>query len=227
MEEINLNELFKYFKKFILFVIVVTFVAFIGGMIYAARFKVPMYKSSSTLIVATAESDSGTTTTDITLNQKLVETYKEIIKSRSILEDTIELLKLDLSYEQLASNLTVSSITNTDVLKISVSNVSPIDAQNITETIIEIFTKEVKELYKIENIKILDQANLAISPYNINLLQDSIMFAMIGFALSAFIIFVRFYFDKSLKNIEEIEHLSGYPILGAIPELKVKGGIYE
>ena len=85
MEEINLQDLFKYFVSKILVIVLVTVFFGLIGSLYLLFMQTPMYKSTTTLLLANVSgmdgSSSSITTNDITLNQKLVSTYREIIKS--------------------------------------------------------------------------------------------------------------------------------------------------
>ena len=63
----------------------------------------PVYESSSTLLVSYKQNqESIMTYNDLTMSQKLVNTYSEIIKSRSISEAVIKQLNLDLTAEELS-----------------------------------------------------------------------------------------------------------------------------
>lgn len=86
MEEIEIKELFNIFwkKKFIIIAVAIIF-AVVGGS-YSVKFKKPMYKSSTTLLLAqnyeqeSNKQENEITQTDISLNQKLVSTYSELVK---------------------------------------------------------------------------------------------------------------------------------------------------
>ena len=48
---------------------------------------------------------------------------------------------------------------------------------------------------------------------------------MLGFVLAAGILFVIFYFDRSVKSIEQVEQKIKLPILGGVQDIsKNKGG---
>ena len=85
MEEIDLKELFSIFwEKKIRIIITVLIFAIIGG-VYSIELKKPVYTSSTSLVLAQSQGDdsSSITSTDITLNSKLVSTYAEIITSKT------------------------------------------------------------------------------------------------------------------------------------------------
>ncbi len=227
MEELNLGELVKYFKHKLLFIVIITSIIFIAGISYSVYLKVPMYRSTSTIVIATPEGLAGDGNTDITLNQKLVDTYKEIIKSRTVIEETIDNLELDYTYEELSNDIEVTSVTNTEVIKIAVASTKSSVSQDIVTELTEVFSAEVEDVYKIENIKVLDKASTEKTPYNINLIKDSAIYLVGGLLFSSFIVFIRFYFDNSFKTVEQVESYTGLAIIGAVPAMSIRGGKYE
>ena len=98
MEEINLKDLFNYFFSKIVIVIVVTLLMIFGSCVYALAFQKALYSSYTTLVLTRANDGSGDTSitqNDITLNQKLVSTYRTIIKSRRVINQVVDNLKLN------------------------------------------------------------------------------------------------------------------------------------
>lgn len=92
MEEINIRDFLNYLKKYVLVIVVVAIVLIIGVFIYDKSIKKPLYTTYTTIILTKSnETQTGTTITqnDILLNQKLVETYSKIIKSKLVLEQVI------------------------------------------------------------------------------------------------------------------------------------------
>ncbi len=228
MEEFNISEILAYYRSKILYIILIIVIIITGGVIYSTMYKVPMYQSTSTIVLAAPESSSDTLQSDITLNQKLVETYKVIVKSRTVLEDVIKELELDLTYEELSNKISVSSVENTEILKITVEDENSSVATEIVTTTTDIFTDEVTSLYDIENIKVLDKASTPKDAYNINLIKDIVIYISIGLILSLAIFSVSYFFDKTLKTIEQVESIGDLTIIGTVPiARKKRGNIYE
>ena len=75
-----------------------------------------MYKSTTSVILA---SNQTITQNDLTLYQKLINTYTQIAKSRNVLNNTINELKLTYSYNQLKEYVTVSAVSDTEIINIA------------------------------------------------------------------------------------------------------------
>ena len=88
---------------------------------YSNFIKKPMYSTSTTIVlVQDSESSSNGDTinqSDITLNQKLVSTYRQIFKSRLVVSQVIDKLKLNYSVDDLSGRIKVDAGDDTEILK--------------------------------------------------------------------------------------------------------------
>lgn len=225
MEEIDLKELFEFIKKKIGLLITITVVICLLGCIYGLFIQKPMYKSYTTIILGGNETTASQTITqsDITLNKNLVDTYAEIVKSRRVLEQVIAELDLEETYEELSNKISVSSVNNTEIIKITVADSNPIEAKNVANVTANFFSKEVVKLYNMNNVNVLDEANETNEPYNINIPKQVIIYFFIGIIIALSILFIIFYFDRTIKSVEQVEQKIKLPILGGVEEYK-KGG---
>ena len=225
MEEIDLKELFEFIKKKIGLLITITVVICLLGCIYGLFIQKPMYKSYTTIILGGNETTASQTITqsDITLNKNLVDTYAEIVKSRRVLEQVIAELDLEETYEELSNKISVSSVNNTEIIKITVADSNPIEAKNVANVTANFFSKEVVKLYNMNNVNVLDEANEANEPYNRNIPKQVIIYFFIGIIIALSILFIIFYFDRTIKSVEQVEQKIKLPILGGVEEYK-KGG---
>lgn len=217
MEEIDLKELLDYFWSKKVYIIIVTLIALLLGATYTAVLQKPKYKSYTTILL-TKEADSNTiTSNDITLNKNLVDTYREIIKSKKVISKVIDNLSLNYSVVELSKNVTVESINETEIIKVSVVDDDPKLSMVIANEIANVFNAEIVKLYNIQNIGVVDVAEMPNLPYNVNLLKQLVLSGLIGIVLGFGIVFVMYYFDTSVKTTEEIEKKLGLPVIGVIP----------
>ncbi len=93
-------------------------------------------------------------------------------------------------------------------------------AKRIADAIVPVFSKKVKGLYNIDNVSVLDSAELASSPYNMNYIKDLIIFGMVGFILASGVIFVIYYFDTTIKSASDIEDKLKLTVLGTVPTIE-------
>lgn len=205
MEEIDLKELFKLFWKKKAIIILTTMVFLFVGYIYNAFINTPQYKASTTLLLAKSEGNTSVTQADVTLNQKLIYTYTELVKSDKVLNEVVNRIQLNKSVGQLRKNVTIENVKNADILKISVSDSNKEDAATIANSMAEVFIEQVKEYYHMENISVLDKAVAPSSPSNINPVKYAGIFAIVGFVISVGVILVLNLFDSTVKSDKDIE----------------------
>lgn len=239
MEELDLKELFEIFwnKKVQIILIVLIFV--VVGIIYTVGFTTPMYSSSTTLVLAGTESSSSEnqtaetiTATDLTINSKLVATYSELVKSKNILGQVISNLGINVNEEELRNNVKVTSVEDTELIEITVLNRNAEYAAKIANEIANVFKVRIAgEIYKINNVYIVDEAKVETEPSNINHMRDITIFAFIGLVIAAMYVIIANMLDTTIKTQEDIEKAIKVPVLASIPmynvdmeKLKKKGG---
>lgn len=229
MEEIDIKEIVYYIFKKKVWVILCCILGLIAGIVYTRFLVTPMYSSYSTVVlskptdtsvISSTTTGEGITQNDITLNSKLVATYSEIMKSRAVASEVKEKLGLNVSEEALMSNISVTAKDDTEMLKIQVSNEDPVVAANVANSLSEVFSSKVKEIYNIENVTVIDTAIASSSPYNVSYAKNAAIFGMVGLVLSCGVLFVIFYFDTTIKSKSEVEDLLGLEVLAVIPDIK-------
>ena len=217
MEEINLKEVYSYFKSRLLWMILAIVVIVIIGNVYTILTRVPMYQSNTTIVLV-GESKKEYSQTDSQLNQNLIGTYSEIITSRKVLQQVIDNLKLKMTVDELSKNITTSSVEDTEIIRITVNNEKKKMAAEIANEVADVFSDEIQDIYNLENVAIIDKAEDAKEPYNINYVKDNVIYLMIGVVLSFGVVFVMYYFDTTIKSSEIVEEKLGLTVIGIVPK---------
>lgn len=221
MEELNLKEISGYFISKLKYILIFIVIVVLSGNIITTIIRRPMYHSNTTIVLINGKKDDTTatlTTSDIQLSKNLVDTYSEIIKSRKVLSKVIKNLKLDYKVNELSKRIQVSSIENTEIIKIMVSDKNNELAAKITDEIATVFSKEVQEIYNLKNISIIDKAAIENKPYNINYIKDNIIYLSVGIAISCLVVFILYYFDTSIKSADIVEEKLGLTVIGIVPK---------
>lgn len=220
MENFDLHRLFKVANNLKLYFILALLLILVMGYFYSFYYVTPMYQSSATVVLVQNSSIADTssiTQSDIVLNQNLLSTYTKIAKSNHVLEQVIKNLSLTMTEEDLLHSINVSSIKNTEVFKITVTNNDPNLAASIANEVLNVFSKEVQDLYHMDNVYPIDLAEPAITPYNIHHAKDMVIFFGIGIFLCCGITLLVYLFDTTIKSEKDIEDYVGLPVLSSIP----------
>lgn len=223
MEELDLKELFSIFWNKKVQIILITLIFLVIGIIYTIGFTTPMYSASTTLVLATTsentEKNTNTTitATDITVNSKLVSTYSELVKSKNVLRQVIANLGIQVNEDSLRNNVAVSSVKDTELIEITVKNENPSYSAQVANEIAKVFTEKVKEIYNINNVQVVDEAEVPIAPSNINHAKDIMLFTLVGLVIAIAYVLIENMLDTTIKTTEQIEKGFGVPVLVSIP----------
>jgi len=86
------------------------------------------------------------------------------------------------------------------------------------------------EIYSINNVHIVDQAEPANDPSNVNHFKDLVIFSFLGLVVAAMYILIVNMLDTTIKSSEDIEKITKLPVLATVPiyeqdsKKKKKGG---
>ena len=218
MEEIDIKEIFDFYKSKALIILIAVIVCIIGGNLYSKFLKVPKYESS-TKIVLVSSNKKETTKADLSFNQDLVAEYSVVVKSDTTLRTVLDNLNLNDKYSvnELSKMISVSSVENTGVINIKVTSTDSEEAANIANSLSEVFAKVVNDIYSLDNVYILDKAEVNKKAVNDSVVKENVIYFLAGFVLSVGVLFVVFYFDDSIKNSEELEKKFNVCVIGNVP----------
>lgn len=221
MEELDLKELISMFLEKKLLIILVVVIFALMGAIYTLKFVTPIYQSTTSLVLAqiggdNSEESNSITSSDIALNTNLIDNYRVIAKSKSVAQEVIDNLNLDTTVEILRNRISVTTESDSEVIKITVADEDPELACKITTEVAEIFMGKVETIYKVNNITVLDKAEMETTPSNINLTKNIVIFAFVGGILIAGYILLINMLDTTVKTDTDIEKALDIPVLASI-----------
>lgn len=236
MEELDLKELFSMFWNKKAEIVFITLILMVVGIIYSYFYITPVYTAKTDLVLVQSSStvsqtgDSAITSTDITMNSKLVSTYSELIKRNAVFGQVASNLNIsDAEAEKIKNNISVNSAKDTEIIEIKVTNEDPNKAADVANEIAKVFSEKIVEIYNISNIYLLDRAQAPEDPSNVNHMKDIVIFAFIGLVIAAAYVLVANMLDNTIKTEEDIEKVTGLVVLTAIPDYEtemknVRGG---
>lgn len=215
MEEIDLKQLlFMFWKKRVL-IIVCTIIGLIIGYVSNAFFTTPKYKATATFLLSNSENatDTTITTTDVTLNSKIINNYTELAKSDAVLDEVMSRLKMVNSKSELKNSISVKVRKDTEFVELSVTLADKENAAIIANGIIEALEEKVKSIYNMENLRIVDLAKTPPAPCNINPARYAAIGGAIGMVIAVAIILLLHMLDDSIGDIDGIESKLNLPVL--------------
>ena len=222
-EDIDIRRLIDiaFSKKKIIVLIMIICMAI--GYIYSYYLKQDIYKSSETILLAQNENeDMQITQNDLNVNTNLITTYSNIAKSTNVVETAINNLGLQISIGEVQNNIIVESKKNTQIIEITVKNRNPEIAMKLTKELTNVFTEQIKKIYNLQNINIIDEAEIESFPCNINHTKDISIAIVIGVILSGILVLIFYIFDDTIKQESDIINYTGLQSLGIIPVVEDK-----
>ncbi len=141
-----------------------------------------------------------------------------LFRSRRVLDKVSEELELDYTYSDLYKMITISKKEGTQIINLNVSNEDSKFAKEIANATADIFASEIRKIYKLDNVEIIDEAEQANKPYNLTFVKDNVIYLLAGLVLSCSVIFILYYFDTTIKSADTIEDKLGLAVIGIVPE---------
>jgi len=178
------------------------------------------YEAEATLMVSSGQiyTINNLDNAEISRNQKLVSTYTEIAKSKTIMKNVIRKLDLDMEPEQVASILKVTPVEDTEFIKLSYTDESAQRAALLTNEVAEEFIAKIKNVMSFENLKIVEKASVpdkALPKKRALIIAISIV---LGIMLGVFLAFMLEFLHSKLRKPEDIEKIMGCSVLASIPD---------
>lgn len=222
--EIDLRKIFLMLKKRIVFIILGTLITAVLSGCITEFFITPTYTASCTLYVYSntdrVSTDSSIAQGEITASQQLVNTYIVVLESDFVLEEVAQNLNLELTASQLRSMISCSQINETEIFKVTVSNESPALAADIANAIADVAPDAIVDTIKAGGVSVIDYAKVPSSPSYPNFKLNILIGALVGFAVSFVIFFIREIFDTTVNDQSDLEReFNNIPVIGTIPRL--------
>ncbi|MBO0424141.1 YveK family protein [Enterococcus plantarum] len=224
-ETISLQELIGVLKKRIGLIIISMFLGLGVAGILTYFVITPKYSSQAQLIVRLPQNET-TNVNDINGNLQMINTYKDLIKSDTVMTEVQQRMKTehqnDLSVEELKASISVNQSQNSQMFSIVSKVTDPIVAQNIANQTALVFQEQAKDMLNVDKITIISAAIANVKPVSpndkINLIIGLALGIMFGIALA----FILELFDKTIKDDSFVEDELGFTILGVVPNMTAK-----
>ncbi|NBD23612.1 YveK family protein [Paenibacillus glycinis] len=193
---------------------------------YVSYVKLPNeYQANVKLIVnrSTPLEDYKLDINEVNTNIRLINTYKEIMKTRAIMDKVVtQYPELHINSDQLLSNFTVSSVNDTQVMTISVRDQTYKRAADIANAISIVFQSEIVSIYKVDNVIILSDANPAdkAAPVTPNPVKNTFLAFIVSMIALTGIVFILHYLDDTVKTERDVMDTLGLTTFAAVAKAK-------
>ncbi|WP_438434456.1 YveK family protein [Gorillibacterium sp. sgz500922] len=222
----EIKQFIALIRKRFLWIALMVLIAGVSSGLYSYFVAVPVYEASTKLIVNKSLGDdslSRLTLDSVNVDLRLIDTYKEIIKTPAVMNAVArDNPELKLSAKELIQSVKVSSVNNTQVMTVSVRSESPEKAAQIVNAVAKGFQDQISSIMKVDNVAILNEADPADRPSPVapNPTLSIAVSLVAALLFSLVLIFLIDYFDDSIRTEEDVARYLDIPALAVIPRIR-------
>lgn len=173
----------------------------------------PVYGVDSKVVVSAKSGNTSTTQ---------IETVKSLVKSRMVLTEVKQNLKLRSNVEDLGKKISISD-ENSKIVSINVEDTVIQRARDIADELADITVKNDADEY---SVKVLEYSSAPLQAVSPNLIKDTLLAYAVGFFIALIAFMVRESHDDVMRVDTNVEDL-GVNIIGDIPYVDERGAMID
>ena len=104
------------------------------------------------------------------------------------------------------------------MMKIACEDTDPQLAMDVANALSDFIIVKAEEIMDVDNVKIIDHAELPTKPIKPNKKMNLAIAAVIGVMLGVGLIFLMEYLDSTIRNKKDVGQYLGINVIGEIPE---------
>lgn len=216
---INITEISRIFKNYLLFIIILPLLSLVASIIVTFFLIEDKYVATTQLLINQKE-NTHQNVQDIQSNIQLINTYSEIVKSPRILGKVAKELKGQYEADEIKNFLNVTNQANTQVLNISIFHNDKEVAEQLANTVANVFKKEIPKIMKVDNVSLLSSATKTGHQVAPNVPLNLFIGWASGLLILCIIIFIKEITDKRIKSEQDVYDQMNLPVLGSIQYFK-------
>ena len=203
--EIDLWEICLVLVHNLALIVSVGIMTALGTFLITQLFITPKYESTTKIYILNKQENNAVTYSDIQLGTQLTKDYAELIQSRFVLEEVVQGMGLDLSYEEMKKKVSVTTPTDTRILAITVEDTDPVMAMQLANSIREAAAVHIMNVMDIQAVNVSETANMPMKKASPSVMKNTFIGGVLGIFLMIAVILVRFLMDDTVKTPEDVE----------------------
>lgn len=211
-------------KKRIWFILLFVLISCATTYYVSKNFVVPVYSASGQLLVNNiAKAPEGNNLNDLSFSLNLIESFKEIMKSPTIIKSVIEgHPEFNLTLEELIKKLEIKSSEKSQVINLRVQDESYTKAAGIVNAVSQTFIRDLPSLMRVDNVTLLTPADPADvpGPSNGGVAMNLIISFVVSLMAVLGIILLLETLNSTLRSEKEAEYDLGLPVIATIATIR-------
>ena len=217
--EIDLIEVFYALKKRALIIVAALLAGALIAGVYTKTMITPQYSATTTVLVISKET-TLTSIADLQFGSQLTKDYSMLITSRSVLEEVLDNLGLNMGYGALKGSISINNPSETRILQITVTNPDPELAKEIADELAKVSSEFIGDKMEVVPPKIIEEAQVPTAQTSPSMSRNVMLGALAGLALAAGVVILLAVMDDSIHTEDDIEKYLNIPTLASIPDRK-------
>ena len=177
----------------------------------------PKYESVTKIYVISKTNADTMTYSDLQAGSTLTKDYKELVKSRPVLEEVLAETGIDVELKNLEAQITVEVPTDTRIVSITVEDKDPYEARIIADSVRIAASKHIQEVMNTEAVNVVEEASLPIEKSSPSIRKNIVIGYAVGLFLAIAIVIINYIMDDTIKTPDDVEKFLGVSVLGSIP----------
>lgn len=198
----------------------VVLTALVGASIAAAAtaFVLPTTYTSSSLMLVLTKETTLESLADFQVGTSLTNDYKILIQSRPVLEDVINNLGLDTTYEKLKNEVTVTNQDDSRILQIDVEDEDPQMARRIVDELASVSSDYIGNQMEITAPKIIERGELPTQKTSPSMSRNVAVGFLVGLLLAIAVVVIDQMRNDAIVTEDDVERYLGLITYANIPE---------
>lgn len=142
---VDIKEYFYLFWSWAWLILLAGLLAGAAAYVVSIR-TTPIYQTSTRLLLSAPSAIYGVDPSALVTTQTMTSTYSEMLLDRPVLQGVIDQLELQTTPEDLKKTISVDTVTNTQLLVVTVKGPNPTRASDVANAIASVFAARIREL---------------------------------------------------------------------------------
>lgn len=225
--QINLETLWYVLRRRIVLIIAAGLILGLGAGLATKLFVKPDYVSSVKFYVNASTNQKSINQSDLNVAKSLVDTYIEIIKSDTFLEDIAKVSGVEYDPSDIRRRMSASSVSGTEIFRVTIADKDYKTAYILASSIAEKGPTEIERVVVGGKVSVVDRPKMPTEPNSTGAARNAVLGGIAG-AIAVFVVFlIREVLDVTIYAEEDLTDHFEFPIIGTIPNIvsenEVKG----
>ena len=192
---------------------------------YTALLVTPLYRADVMIYVNNITSEAQVdyiSASNLATSQQLVNTYTNIIRSDTVLEEVAKRLDMGYTAKEIRSILTAAQVDETEIFEVFITHPDPVVAAEIANTVADVAPEKIAEIVEGSSTKIIDYAKIPENRHTPSYKKNLLVGALLGMVMALGYLTLTYLLDVRIRDDEDLIEYFEQPILGQSPAFKVK-----